>query len=72
MTTDINNDELVELLSLTIKIDEDGTVMYFDNNGLRHREFGPAVAFQSGTEHWYHHGRIQKIVKPNKEILRPM
>ena len=34
--------------------------IYFDEEGRRHREDGPAVDFTSGLKIWYRHGEVHR------------
>ena len=33
---------------------------YYDENGLPHREAGPAVIGTRGAEVWFHHGKLHR------------
>jgi hypothetical protein len=46
------------------EIDEIGTKRWFNNNGLRHNEFGPAVQYQNGTDFWYINGKLHRLDGP--------
>jgi hypothetical protein len=57
-TTEIDNDELLELLTLTMTKDEYGTIMYRDADGKLHRDRDlPAVIYLNGTQEWHRHGK---------------
>ena len=40
--------------------DENGKVRYYDEDGLPHRDDGPAVIDDDGTEIWYQHGTFHR------------
>ena len=56
-------ENLLELLTLELEIDEKGTRRY-GLNGLRHRLGGPAVIFEDGTEIWYQNGLRHRLGGP--------
>ena len=43
---------------------EPGTVVYLDEEGQVHRDDGPAVICQDGTEEWFKHGQLHRIGGP--------
>ena len=45
---------------LTREVDEHGTVRYFDGDGERHREDGPAIEWADGTRAWYRNGELHR------------
>ena len=53
-------ENLLELLTLELEIDEKGTRRY-RLNGLLHRQWGPAVIFEDGTELWYQKGLRHRL-----------
>ena len=56
-------EKLLELLALELEIDEEGTCRY-RLNGLLHRQWGPAVIFENGTEIWYQQGKRHRLAGP--------
>ena len=56
-------ENLLELLTLELEIDEKGTRRY-RLNGLLHRQWGPAVIFENGTEIWYQQGLRHRLGGP--------
>jgi hypothetical protein len=57
--TEISNDELLELLTLTVTKSDDATV-YTNASGQCHRIHGPAVIYADGTQMWYRHGNLHR------------
>ena len=51
---------LFELLSLECRADSDGTLRYYDAQGLPHREHGPAVERVDGYRAWYQNGLLHR------------
>ena len=60
----MTDDVLVELLTLTRKVDEHGTIRYFNSEGNPHRVHGPAVIWPNGVEYWYWNGVIHRSDGP--------
>ena len=56
-------EKLLELLTLELEIDEQGTRRY-RLNGLLHRQWGPAVILENGTEIWYQRGERHRLGGP--------
>lgn len=44
----------------------DGSVRYYDDRGLYHREDGPAVEYYDGVKFWYKHGAYHREDGPAK------
>ena len=44
---------LFEALALECRVDEYGTVRYYNTLGQRHRVYGPAVMYADGRIEWY-------------------
>ena len=55
--SNLSDDALAELMTLTVEVDEDGTIIYRNQQGQAHRVHGPAVIFSNGDQFWYQHGR---------------
>ena len=47
-------------LKYRIEVDEGGTTCFYNATGLLHRDYGPAVIFQSGEHWWYQTGRRRR------------
>ena len=60
---------LFELLSLECRADSDGTLRYYDAQGLPHREHGPAVERVDGYRAWYQNGQLHRSDGP--AVVRP-
>jgi hypothetical protein len=48
-------------------ISKNGTNRWFDANGDRHRDNGPAVEYTDGTNGWYQHGKLHRDDGPAYE-----
>jgi hypothetical protein len=59
--TEISNDALLELLTLTIITDDWGTVQYFNSDGKLHRVYGPCIIRKNGVNEWWNHGKCIRI-----------
>ena len=53
----------------TVKIDKHGTKRYYNENGERHREDGPAVEWVYGDKAWYKHGHLHREDGPAIEYI---
>lgn len=49
----MDNDALVETLSLTVTVDKWGHIVYTNRVGQLHRQCGPAVIWANGRQEWY-------------------
>ena len=49
----MTKDEFCSALTLRREIDSDGTVRWFNADGERHRENGPAVEYIFGSSYWF-------------------
>lgn len=56
-----------ELLSLECRVDEYGTVHYYDALGQRHRVYGPAIEYSNGRRDWYQNGQRHRVDGPAVE-----
>ena len=54
------SDDLVELLSLSMTVDEDGATVYRNMEGLVHRVRGPAVIYPDVGTEWFLHGALHR------------
>ena len=52
-----SDEALAELLTLTVRVNMLGSIVYYDDMGKWHRVHGPAVIYSDGTEEWYRHGQ---------------
>jgi len=50
--------------SPSIKVDEYGTVKYYNEKGQLHREDGPAVIHTNGYEEWYQNNKLHRLDGP--------
>jgi hypothetical protein len=51
---------------------ENGAKRWFNDNGLRHREDGPAVQYNSGTNFWYINGKLHRLDGPAVDDIHYM
>ena len=51
-------------MTITKYISEDGTIAYMDSNKFLHREDGPALICNSGTQEYYFHGKHHRLDGP--------
>ena len=58
------DDELVELLTLTLTVNQHGTRIYSNSQGLRHRVHGPAIEYVNGAKYWYLNGQRHRTTVP--------
>ena len=59
-SADSNHAALFEVLSLTRLEHDNGTVIYRNHLGERHRVHGPAIIYPSGTCAWYQNGKLHR------------
>ena len=52
--------ELAELLTLTVKVNRFGDVIYCNHLGEYHRVHGPALIKASGHRFWYYNGLLHR------------
>ena len=50
------DDVLAEFLTLTKRVDNSGTIRYFNSAGVLHRVHGPAVIYANGNQYWLQDG----------------
>ena len=62
-----SNDDLAELLALTLTVDEFGTCTYRNSSGQLHRQHGPAVECADGYKEWYQNDQLHRIDGPAME-----
>ena len=51
-------------MTITKYISADGTIAYMDSNKFLHREDGPALICNSGTQEYYFHGKHHRLDGP--------
>ena len=59
-----SNDDLAELLALTLTVNQHGTRIYSNSQGLRHRVHGPAIEYANGAKYWYLNDQLHRIDGP--------
>jgi len=47
-----------------LEIDEDGSRLWYNDQGYYHREDGPAVECVNGTKQWFKNGKFHRIGGP--------
>ena len=57
-------DVLFELLTLDCRIDEYGTVHYYNSSGELHRVHGPAIEWADGKREWCQNGLLHRLDGP--------
>ena len=62
-----SNDDLAELLALTLTVDEFGTRTYRNSSGQLHRQHGPAVECADGYKEWYQNDQLHRTTGPALE-----
>jgi hypothetical protein len=67
MTEAMTELALFELLSLECRVDEYGTVRYYNALGNIHREHGPAIEYADGTHVWFQNGQPHRVDGPAVE-----
>ena len=55
---------LVELLSLTMEVNDNGATIYRNHLGNCHRIHGPAVIWADGEKWWIQHGQLHRTGGP--------
>jgi hypothetical protein len=63
----MTEDAVFELLILESRVDEYGTVHYYNSNGRLHRVYGPAVENAAGEKFWFHNGQRHRLDGPAVE-----
>ena len=67
MTEAMTKEALFELLSLECRVDDDGTVRYYNAQGQQHRVYGPAVIYVDWHRSWYQNGQRHRVDGPAVE-----
>jgi len=52
---------------VSIKIESNRLISYYNNEGKLHREDGPAIEYPDGTKYWYKEGKLHREDGPAKE-----
>ena len=55
-------------ISMRKKINELGTIFYYNDNNKYHREDGPAIEYKNGTKFWYKNGKYHREDGPAIEF----
>ena len=58
--TNLSDDALAELLTLTVEVNRWGTTIYCNHLGQKHRVHGPAIIYPGGEKRWYQHDRLHR------------
>ena len=64
--SNLSDDALAELMTLTVTVTKDGT-RYRNSDGQLHRVHGPAVISSRGGEGWYQNGKPHRTGGPAVE-----
>jgi len=56
-------------LDMNPEIDTYGNKFWFDSDGRRHREDGPAIEFTNGAKYWLIHGKYHREDGPAYESV---
>ena len=67
MTEAMTELALFDALALDRRVDEYGTVRYYDALGNLHRVHGPAVEYSDGDHAWYQNGQLHRVDGPAVE-----
>ena len=65
--SNLSDDALAELLTLSVEADEYGTTYYRNQLGQFHRVHGPAVIYSDGSKHWCIMGQRHRTDGPAVE-----
>ncbi len=60
-----SDDELVELLTLTVTVNSLGNIVYRNKLGQKHRIHGPACIYPNGSMSWYQNGQLHRDSGPS-------
>ena len=67
MTEAMSELALFELLTLECRVDSNGTLRYYNEQGQIHRVHGPAVEYVVGGRAWYQNGQLHRADGPAVE-----
>ena len=59
----------IDGISMRKEIDQDGTILYYNENNEFHREDGPAIEFTNGYKEWYKNGKHHREDGPAVEYV---
>ena len=62
--SNLSDDALAELLTLTMEVSSRGTIRYYNHLGQLHREYGPAYISTDGMHQWYRNGKRHRTDGP--------
>jgi hypothetical protein len=52
------------MITYTVKVNDSGTVRWYNEDGLLHRLDGPAVERANGHKSWYQNGNLHRLDGP--------
>jgi antitoxin component YwqK of YwqJK toxin-antitoxin module len=55
------------MIEYIVKVYDNGTRCWYNQNGQRHREDGPAIEWADGTKSWYRNGELHREDGPAVE-----
>ena len=61
------SDNIAELLTLTMTVNEWGTLIYRNSLGQLHRQYGPAIEWADGDKSWYLNNKRHRTDGPAVE-----
>ena len=50
-----------------VKVYDNGNIRWYNQDGLRHREDGPAIEYASGSKSWWKNGQLHREDGPARE-----
>ena len=60
----MSEQEVFDRLKYRVEVDEDGTRMYYNGAGQRHRTDGPAAIWWKGHKEWWQNGQLHRTDGP--------
>ena len=60
----VSSDVLMDLLTLTLTVDQWGNRRYLNSHGQLHRQHGSALECANGTKHWFLNGQSHRTDGP--------
>ena len=67
MTDAMTEDAVFELLTLGCRVNQYGTVRYYNSNERLHRVHGPAIVYTDGARAWYQNDQLHRLDGPAVE-----
>jgi len=55
------------MITYTVKVNDSGTVRWYNEDGLLHRLDGPAVEYADGSKEWWVNGKLHRLDGPAVE-----